>query len=108
MEEHAKIGCLLNEAGLPANHPAMVDWAKVGFRLAELEARLAEVERGEQSAHAAIQYALEDDDMRDFLRYWFEGNFDALRNNWDDVPESVFWADALAGDNAATKVSSDD
>ena len=41
-------------------------------------------------AAAAIEYALSDDDPVAFLRCWFEGNFDALRNEWENVPEEVF------------------
>ena len=41
-------------------------------------------------AVAAIEYALNDDDPEAFLRCWVEGNFDALRNEWENVPEEVF------------------
>ena len=41
-------------------------------------------------AVAAIEYALNVDEPEAFLRCWFEGNFDALRNEWDAVPEEVF------------------
>lgn len=42
------------------------------------------------AAVAAIQYALQTDDMFEFLNYWNEGEFDKLRENWDDIPEEVF------------------
>jgi hypothetical protein len=42
------------------------------------------------AAVAAIQFALEDDDGLEFLRYWNEGEFDVLRRNWPGVPEAVF------------------
>lgn len=42
------------------------------------------------AAVAAIQYALEDDDGIDFLRYWNQGEFDVLRRNWENIPEEVF------------------
>lgn len=49
-------------------------------------------------AVAAIQYALNDDDCKTFLRLWNEGEFDALREEWDDVPDEVFdGADPLHG-----------
>ncbi|OLU25466.1 hypothetical protein BVH03_17575 [Pseudomonas sp. PA15(2017)] len=42
------------------------------------------------AAVAAIEYALGNDDPITFLRCWHEGNFDALRNEWEDVPDEVF------------------
>lgn len=42
------------------------------------------------AAVSAIQFALEDDDGIDFLRYWNEGDFDVLRRNWPEAPEAVF------------------
>ena len=41
-------------------------------------------------ATAAILYALDDEDGMDFLRYWNEGDFQTIRNNWPDAPEEVF------------------
>ena len=38
---------------------------------------------------AAIQYTLIHQDL-DFLRLWNEGEFDAIRKEWPDAPESVF------------------
>lgn len=43
------------------------------------------------AAVAAIKYALEtNDEPVVFLECWQEGDFDALRNEWDDVPDEVF------------------
>ena len=42
------------------------------------------------SAVAAIEYALNNDEPEAFLRCWFEGNFDAIRREWENVPEEVF------------------
>lgn len=39
---------------------------------------------------AAIQYALETDEGLEFLRLWNEGDFDAIRDEWEDVPDDVF------------------
>lgn len=39
---------------------------------------------------AAIQFALETDDGLDFLRLWNEGDFEAIRSWWDDIPDEVF------------------
>ena len=42
-------------------------------------------------AVAAIEYVLETrEDPMKFLECWFEGDFDALREEWDDVPDDVF------------------
>ena len=44
-------------------------------------------------AVAAIEYALNDNDMSDcidFLRYWNEGEFNVIRENWSNVPDAVF------------------
>lgn len=30
-----------------------------------------------------------------FLRCWNEGNFDALREEWPDAPEEIYFADPL-------------
>ena len=39
---------------------------------------------------AAIQFALETDDGLAFLRCWNEGDFDSIRKEWSEAPESVF------------------
>lgn len=44
---------------------------------------------------AVIQYMLSEnvedsDDAMTFLRYWYEGEFDVLRRNWDNIPDAVF------------------
>lgn len=44
---------------------------------------------------AVIQYTLKDKDGLLFLRLWNEGNFQAIREEWPDAPEEVFWADPL-------------
>jgi hypothetical protein len=41
-------------------------------------------------AIAAIQFALETDDGLQFLRLWNQGDFDVIRREWSDAPESVF------------------
>ena len=44
------------------------------------------------SSNAAIKFALKNDDCEGltFLRVWSEGNFAAIREEWDNVPEEVF------------------
>ncbi|MFS2004646.1 hypothetical protein ACEN9F_13570 [Duganella sp. CT11-25] len=42
------------------------------------------------AAVAAIEFALDDEDPVEFLRYWNEGEFDILRRNWPDAPEAVY------------------
>lgn len=44
----------------------------------------------QNAAAAAIQFALETDDGMAFLRCWNEGDFDAIRREWPEAPESVF------------------
>lgn len=39
---------------------------------------------------AAITFALETDSGLEFLRYWTEGEFDVIRENWPDCPADVF------------------
>ena len=49
--------------------------------------------RPNNAAVAAIAYALSDEcggDVEQFLSYWNEGDFDALRRNWDNIPDEVF------------------
>jgi len=49
---------------------------------------------GSDAAVYAIAYALEncegDDDSMAFLRYWNEGEFTVLRNEWENIPDEVF------------------
>lgn len=42
------------------------------------------------AAVAAIQFALKDDDGLAFLQCWNEGDFQSIRKEWPDAPESVF------------------
>lgn len=59
------------------------------------------------AAVAAITYALNNDDPISFLRCWNEGNFDALRNEWEDVPDEVFiGADPLFKPKSVAEVKS--
>ncbi|MCZ4337633.1 hypothetical protein [Shewanella colwelliana] len=39
---------------------------------------------------AAIEYALNNDEGQEFLRCWLHGDFDALRKEWPNVPDTVF------------------
>jgi hypothetical protein len=53
---------------------------------------------GDNAAVAAISYALDDDDGLTFLRLWFQGDFDVIRREWENVPDQVFiGADPLFG-----------
>ncbi len=38
----------------------------------------------------AMKYALKADEGMEFLRCWMHGDFDAIRKEWPDAPESVF------------------
>jgi hypothetical protein len=44
----------------------------------------------QDAAVAAIEYALRTDEGLEFLRCWMYGNFEAIRNEWPDAPETVF------------------
>jgi len=64
----------------------------------EREQVIDEFDSRNNPATAAIAYALGDGDGIEFLRCWNEGDFDALRKEWDDVPDEVFiGADPLFG-----------
>ena len=43
-------------------------------------------------ATAAIEFAIsyECECPMEFLRCWFEGEFEAIRNEWPEAPETVF------------------
>ncbi|MCG8709817.1 hypothetical protein JHU04_003081 [Brenneria sp. 4F2] len=45
-----------------------------------------------EAAVSAIQFVLEldADECKMFLRYWNEGEFDILRQEWADIPDEVF------------------
>lgn len=51
---------------------------------------LAERDAQAQTAMAAIHYALKEDEGMAFLRMWREGEFDAIRREWPDAPDTVF------------------
>ncbi|CAN7649824.1 hypothetical protein LJR129_005072 [Acidovorax sp. LjRoot129] len=58
----------------------------------------------QNSAIAAINFALETDDGLTFLRCWNEGNFEAIRREWPEAPKSVFvGADPLISKTAAKR-----
>ncbi|UVM13049.1 hypothetical protein [Pseudomonas protegens] len=42
------------------------------------------------AAVAAIEFALKDEDGLIFLQFWHEGDFDAIRAEWENVPDEVF------------------
>lgn len=42
------------------------------------------------AAVAAIQFALTNPEGMEFLRLWNEGEFDALRRQWPEAPDSVY------------------
>lgn len=47
-------------------------------------------DRPSDSAIAAMKYALTTDEGLEFLRCWMHGEFDAIRREWPDAPETVF------------------
>lgn len=42
------------------------------------------------SALAALKFALQADDGMTFLHCWMAGDFDAIRKEWPNVPDTVF------------------
>lgn len=44
----------------------------------------------QNSAVAAIQFALSTDEGIEFLRCWNQGDFDVIRREWPEAPEEVF------------------
>lgn len=53
----------------------------------------ASISTGEQNndpATAAIAFALNTDDALSFLNCWLHGDFEAIRREWPEAPESVF------------------
>jgi hypothetical protein len=44
----------------------------------------------EDCAISAIEFALETEDGLQFLRCWMYGEFNAIRKEWPECPESVF------------------
>lgn len=83
---------LLIAAGGLKNYRALPK-AKVrpigGFLGAFLQMQTSPV-LAEDPAAAAIQFALDDDDGMQFLRLWNQGDFDVIRREWPEAPESVF------------------
>lgn len=78
-------------------------YCAASVEIQHLRARLAaaEADACNSPAIAAIEYALSHDDSETFLRLWFMGDFEALRAEWDDVPDAVFiGADPLFEPNA--------
>lgn len=41
-------------------------------------------------ALAAIEYALKDEEGLLFLKLWYQGDFDILRKEWQNIPDNVF------------------
>ncbi len=46
-------------------------------------------QRGD-AAVEAMKYALRADEGMEFLRCWMHGDFEVIRKEWPDAPESVF------------------
>jgi hypothetical protein len=56
------------------------------------------------AAIAAIQFALSNPEGMEFLRLWNEGEFDILRRDWPEAPDSVYiGADSKSADVARPK-----
>ncbi|WP_439125903.1 MAG: hypothetical protein ACNJA3_28765 (plasmid) [Pseudomonas rhizophila] len=47
-------------------------------------------ELNSDAAVAAIQFALKDDEGMQFLRLWNQCDFDVIRREWPEAPETVF------------------
>jgi hypothetical protein len=56
------------------------------------------------AAVEAINFALTGDEGMEFLRCWQHGDFDAIRKEWPECPNSVFiGADSLACEECGTR-----
>ena len=56
----------------------------------EQQVQIEQLTERNNPAVAAIQYAIDDPFCKEFLQLWNEGDFDAIRKEWDDVPDEVF------------------
>lgn len=61
-----------------------------GHCLAEAESRLSKP----SPAVVAIEFSLATDDGDAFLRLWLEGDWETIRKEWPDAPETVFVQEA--------------
>lgn len=75
---------------------ALAKWRE-GFETPDqtLSRVLAAVEQQQSNPTlAALKYAMEScdgsSDAMDFLNYWYTGEFEILRKNWNDIPDEVF------------------
>ncbi|WP_312299153.1 hypothetical protein [Stutzerimonas nitrititolerans] len=78
-------------------------------RFQEMADQLKEAERGIAAFNAVISYMLGEgrwEEPLEFLRLWNEGDFDALRAEWPDAPQAIYYADPLA-DHAAIDAALD-
>lgn len=58
----------------------------------DLKTHLAQSSQGADASNAVISYMLDNrnESPLEFLHCWNEGNFDAIRQEWPNVPEEVF------------------
>lgn len=62
------------------------------------EEAIEELGKTEATYNAVISYMLGkgyNEEPLEFLRCWNEGNFKALREEWSDAPEEIYFADPL-------------
>ena len=67
-------------------------------RIDDLEEEVQESQKSDECFNAVISYILGKGHMEsplEFLRCWNEGDFDALREEWPDAPEEIYFADPL-------------
>jgi len=92
-----------------ARHAAAELSLKAEARIEELEAEIDKLKRDVKDIereylnsdacwNAVLDYVLNKGYMEsplEFLRCWNEGNFEALREEWPDAPEEIYFADPL-------------
>lgn len=85
------ISVMATALSIDANIMASEKMTEAQMNKADLTAQQPEDDMPQSDpACAAIEYALKDDSPMEFLRCWFEGDFEALRREWPKVPDEVF------------------
>lgn len=84
------ISIMATALSIDANIMASEKMTEAQMNKADLTAQQANEDLPPDAAVAAIAYALKNESPMDFLRCWFEGDFEALRNEWENVPDEVF------------------
>lgn len=91
-KDYVKIGTTIS----PENQNWLLSLKARGFKVNEIidsaVSAWKKSNQGNDPAIAAIEFMLSPDCEcpMDFLRCWNEGDFDTIRNEWPEAPETVF------------------